>query len=190
MKNKTHVMMLFLIFFIFMVYTTFPNKTQAQSFPMLDKGVVEALVNSYPMPALPTYKPSKIAEVLKEASKLAAPKIEDGIPVIARSYCLNRNPTTSGLRVHPGVIAAQYKYPLGTKVRLWLNGQSLGVYTVLDRGDRIINNPATTNIDVWHSSCAGSYAFGKRNLIMQILYKPQHSYRKIKKNGVYQRIKK
>lgn len=139
----------------------------------INTGISQSLatININPSPEMPSYDASKMSEYLLKTSKLKldVPKSAKVIPIVARSYCLNKNRTASGYKVHSGVIATDKTFKLGTKVRLLHNGHDMGVYTVLDRGDK---NIVGNNIDIWSSSCAASRQFGKRKLVMQILHVP------------------
>jgi len=189
MKNFKCSKLFILTILLAFTYITCLSKLQAQIIKI-------PIIRYEKQPEFPTYDPTRIAEVLRSASNLIVPKFgkDDNVRIVkARSYCLYKNRTKSGFRVHPGVIATGPKYKLGTKVKLWYHGQDLGTYTILDGGDNIINNPnrdGTDNIDIWLAdrTCRASRVFGIRKIYMQILHVPKEEVRIVTK--VKSRIKK
>jgi 3D (Asp-Asp-Asp) domain-containing protein len=88
------------------------------------------------------------------------------IGMLATAYC-NRGPTSSGVRVQRGVVAADMRrWPLGTRLQVVAPGQSYaGVYTVLDTGSRIKGR----DLDIFMASCDHARRFGRRTVQVRIL---------------------
>lgn len=71
--------------------------------------------------------------------------------------------TASGVRVHDGVIAANF-LPIGTRVRFHEYRPDM-VFTVYDRMARRYSSRA----DIWMTSREAALQFGKRNLTMEVV---------------------
>ena len=159
------------IFILFLLFIINVGVCKAQGF-----------ININPAPELPKYSAEKIAEFFRKANEVPL-KDPKGIPVKVRSYCLCKNRTKSGYKVHSGVLASDSTYKMGTKARLFYKGTDLGIFTFLDGGDRNIRG---NNLDMWMAdpTCRASRMFGIRNMTMQIVHVPEEEVRLYKKRNV------
>ena len=101
----------------------------------------------------------------KKVEKILQGKIE----VLATAYTSSRKEcddtpfiTASGKRVFWGVIAADHKFPFGTKIYIPYFKKT---FIVLDRGGAIKGN----RIDIWMLDKKSAIEFGKRKLEIYIL---------------------
>ena len=100
----------------------------------------------------------------------AAPTAANGVPtggrsisVMAYSYCLTGR-TASGRYTAPGIVAVDPRViPLGSK--MYIPGYGWGV--AADTGGAIVGN----KIDVWYPSLGQCYAWGVRNVTIQVFPK-------------------
>jgi 3D (Asp-Asp-Asp) domain-containing protein len=112
-------------------------------------------------------------QVLEKKTKMLEQKLKEiegsKITVIATAYTSSRKEcddtpfiTASGKRVFWGVIAADPKFPFGTKIYIPFFKKT---FIVLDRGGAIKGN----RIDIWMANRKDAIKFGKRKLIAYVL---------------------
>lgn len=69
--------------------------------------------------------------------------------------------TASGIKVHQGTLACPPQYPFGTKIDI----EGYGTYICEDRGGAIKGN----HFDIYTTHKKDAFAFGKRNLIAEVV---------------------